>query len=106
MKPKFNGAKMMKQKNIIQSEYPLFLNFLKAKFPVFHNSNIFFRDIQYGVMKYLDKKGEKVSYPEAEVLAEDLTKHFEEQGIFVKVNDAGWKLNYPGFVTAKIGDPL
>ncbi len=106
MKFRYNIDKMMKKNYILQNDYSLFLTFLKAKFPVFHNSKIFLRDLQYGVMKYLEKKGEKVSLPEAEVITEKLTNHFEQQGILIKINEVGWKLNYPEFVTTKIGDPL
>jgi len=91
---------------LIESDYIVFLNFMKAKFPVFHNSNIFFRDIQFGLIKYLEKKGQKVSSAEAQRLAVGLSRHFEEKGIFTKVNNSGWRLNYPEFTTTKPGDPL
>ena len=45
------------------------LNYLKAKFPVFHNSNFFFRDFQYGIRSFLEKKEIKASYQLSEKLA-------------------------------------
>jgi len=82
------------------------LNFLKAKFPVFHNSNFFYRDFHYGVRKFLESKDIKVTYPQAEEIAKKLAEYFEEEKIFIRVNNQAWKINYPEFVTAVPGDPL
>jgi len=35
-----------------------------------------------------------------------MAKYFEEQNIFLKVNNQGWKINYPEFATAEPGDPF
>jgi hypothetical protein len=101
----------MKQKSekyleSLKSDYPVFLNYLKAKFPLFHNSNFFFRDLHYGVKNYLEKKEMPVSYADAEEIAEKLAEFFKEQEIFVLINEKSWKLNYPEFVTTVPGDPL
>jgi hypothetical protein len=82
------------------------LNYLRAKFPVFHNSNFFFRDFQYGIRSFLEKKEIKASYQMAERLANDMAKYFETQNIFVKINHQGWKINFPEFATTKPGDPF
>ncbi len=92
--------------NVIKNEYQLFLNFLKAKYPLFHNSNFFFRDFHYGVKKYLETKDVEISYPQAEKVANKLSKFLEDENIFIRVNRLGWKINYPEFVTAVPGDPL
>ncbi len=97
---------MKTKTKIEEKEYPIILNFLKAKFPIFHNSNIFYRDLQFGLIKYFDKKGEKLSYFDSAKLADSLSKNLEVKGIFVKINNFSWKLNYPEFVTAKTGDPF
>lgn len=91
---------------ILKNEQENFLNYLKAQYPVFHNSNFFFRDLQYGVRRYLDKKGIELSYPESETVAGKYGKILEEEGIFQKVNNSGWRINYPEFVTQVPGDPL
>ncbi len=82
------------------------LNYLKAKFPVFHNSNFFFRDFQYGIRSFLEKKDIKVSYQAAEKLAEEMSKNYESQKIFIRVNHQGWTINFPEFVTSEPGDPF
>ena len=101
----------MKQKSekylvSLKKDYPVFLNYLKAKFPVFHNSNFFFRDLHYGVKSYLEKKEMPVSYAEAEKIAEKLVEFLKEKEIFILINENSWKINYPEFVTAVPGDPL
>jgi len=98
--------KFSKNIELLKSNESALLNFLKAKFPVFHNSNFFFRDLQYGIRSFLEKKEIFVSYQLAEKLAIEMAKHFEEKGIFVKVNNQGWKINLPEFVTAEPGDPF
>ena len=90
----------------LKKEYPVFLNYLKAKFPLFHNSNFFFRDLHYGIKSYLEKKEMPVSYADAEEIAEKLAEFFKEQEIFVWINEKSWKLNYPEFVTTVPGDPF
>lgn len=82
------------------------LNYLRAKFPIFHNSNFFFRDFQYGIRSFLEKKEIKASYQMAEKLADEMAKHFESKNIFVRVNHQGWKINFPEFVTTEPGDPF
>jgi len=101
----------MKQKSekyleSLKKDYPVFFNYLKAKFPLFHNSNFFFRDLHYGVKSYLEKKEIFVSYAEAEEIAEKMAEFLEEKEIFILVNEKSWKINYPEFVTAVPGDPL
>ncbi len=92
--------------NLIKDDHLIFLNFLKTKFPVFHNSNFFYRDFHYGVRKFLESKDIKVTYPQAENIADQLAEFFENEKIFVRVNNQAWRVNYPEFVTAVPGDPL
>lgn len=82
------------------------LNYLKAKFPMFHNSNFFFRDFQYGIRSFLEKKEIKVSYQTTEKLAYEMAKHYEEKNLFVKINDQTWMVSKQEFVTAEPGDPF
>jgi len=82
------------------------LNYLKAKFPMFHNSNFFFRDFQYGIRSFLEKKEIKASYQMAEKLAEEMANYYEAKELFVKINHQTWKINKHEFVTTEPGDPL
>ncbi len=100
------NKKLNKYFELLKNDETIFLNFLKAKFPVFHNSNFFFRDFQFGIRKFLEKKGIQISYSDAEELATMLADHFQNQGFFVPVSSGTWKLNYPEFVTKEPGDPF
>jgi len=90
----------------LKSEQQIFLNYLKAKFPVFHNSNFFFRDLHYGIKHYFEKKGTKISYTDSQLITEKFAEYLEQEGIFVKTSDKAWKVNFPEFVTSVPGDPL
>jgi hypothetical protein len=102
----------MAQKNIsnlfnnLKTEDQIFLSYLKAKFPVFHNSNFFSRDFQYGLKSFLEKKGIKLSDNNLTLLSKQFSEYFEKQGVFVKTSNQGWKINFPDFVTTKPGDPF
>jgi hypothetical protein len=91
---------------LIKRETGSLLTFLKAKFPMFHNSNFFYRDLQYGILSFMEKKENKVTYAEAARLADVVSEELVNKGIFIKVNNIGWKINYPDFVTTEPGDPL
>jgi hypothetical protein len=102
---------MKKEKLIELSDYikrdpVIFLNFLKANYPLFHNSNFFFRDLQYGIKKYYEKKDIFISTPDAEELAEEISDYFEGKEFFIRINTQTWKVNFPEFVTQVPGDPL
>lgn len=92
--------------NTLKNNDEILLKFLKAKFPVFHNSNFFFRDLQYGIRSFLEKKDIFISYKESEKLANDIAEHFTGKAIFQRVNNQGWKVNYPEFVAVEAGDPF
>jgi len=91
---------------LLKYNYEELLNYLKAKFPVFHNSNFFFRDFQYGIRSFLEKKEIKASYQMAEKLAEEMARYFEDKNLFIRINDQTWKINKQEFVTAEPGDPF
>lgn len=90
----------------LKNENQIFLNYLKAKFPLFHNSNFFYKDFEYGIVGFLEKKGITVTFEEGEKLSKLLSDFYVNQGIFVKTSSHGWKINYPDFVTSKPGDPF
>jgi hypothetical protein len=96
----------LKYIELIKNDYKIFLQFLKAKYPIFHNSNFFPRELQFGAAKYMQNKGIKISYGQAEGLAKAVGSFLEQEGIFVRVNNHGWRINYKEFVTKVPGDPL
>jgi len=90
----------------LKNDHVILLNFLRAKYPLFHNSNFFFRDFHYGIKKYFEKKGIFLSYQKSEELTKELAMYFESHGIFIRTNALGWKINYPEFATQVPGDPF
>ncbi len=88
----------MKKIDLLTSNHLEFLRFLKTQFPLFHKSNIFFRDLQYGVMEYFEqKKNIKVKYSEAETIARKYAEFMEKKEILRKLDHQTWVLNYPDF---------
>jgi hypothetical protein len=75
------------------------LTFLKSRFPLFHQSNIFFRDIQYGIQLFLERKGIKAGYPQSELIAHEFVSTLEREGVLVAIDRQSWALNYPEFRT-------
>ena len=75
------------------------LRFLKSKFPIYHRSNIFFRDIQYGVQLFLLRRGARISYTAAESIARALVRALEREGVLVPIDRQSWAVNYPEFRT-------
>jgi hypothetical protein len=88
----------MKRLDLLTSNHFEFLNYLKSQYPIYHKSNIFFRDLQYGVMEFMQiDKNEKVKYSEAEKMAKAVAEFFESKEIFKKLDHQTWVLNYPKF---------
>jgi hypothetical protein len=76
----------------------------RTRKPVFHKSNIFFRDIQYAIRDYFDTvERDPVTLPEAERMAEQVVKMYARQGILRKVNNQAYVLDSPEWVTPKSG---
>jgi len=74
-----------------------FLKFLKVKYHLYHLSNVFFRDLHYGVMAYLELNKIKFKYLEAEELTRKVTESLEDANILKKVDKLTWVLHYPEF---------
>jgi hypothetical protein len=75
------------------------LAFLKTRFPLYDKSNVFFRDIQYGIQVFLGRKGIKAGYPESEKIAREFASLMEREGVFVAIDRQSWALHYPEFRT-------
>ena len=75
---------------------------LKARFPVYHRSNIFFRDIQYGIQSLLEEKGMKIRYPGAERLAREFVENMERQQIFAPIDEQTWVVRLEEFKTLPV----
>ncbi|MBI2618493.1 MAG: hypothetical protein HYW57_00245 [Ignavibacteriales bacterium] len=88
---------MDKTFSLITQNQKDFLNFLRTKYALFHLSNVFFRDLHYGVMAYLDLKQIRYRYSEAEDLTRRLVESWQTQEILRKIDARAYMLNYPDF---------
>jgi hypothetical protein len=75
------------------------LSFLKSRYPIYHLSNIFFRDVQYGIRTMFERRGEKIGYNGAEEIARAFVEKLEKEKIFNKIDGQSWAVNYPEFKT-------
>ena len=75
------------------------LKFLKSRFPMYHRSNFFFRDVQYGIQMMMLERGERVSYAKAETIGRALVERFEREKIFLPIDRQTWAVHYPEFTT-------
>ncbi len=92
----------MKESQTIVHNQTEFLKYLKSKFPLIHMSNLFFRDLHYGVMSYLQEHGMKLKYQDAENVAREVGDAFEKEGIFKRIDHQSWLLNYPEFTLPRV----
>ena len=89
----------------IDYPYELFSYMREIHKPVFHNSNVFLRDLQYSIQDYFeDKEGKTIRDAEAQRIAQEVARAYERKGIFRKVNPQGFTLNFPDLVTTKDGN--
>jgi hypothetical protein len=81
-----------------------FLLFLREMFKnmIIHNSNVFFRDLHYGVMAFLRSKGSKAGYHDAEEVARALAGRFVSEGVFTEIDHQAWRINYPQFALPRV----
>lgn len=73
------------------------LSYLKGRFPVFHLSNIFFRDIQYGIQSYLKAQHQRVSYTAAEAIARQFVAQLEKKKTLRPVDRQTWMVDHVAF---------
>lgn len=79
-----------------------FLSFLKTRLNLFHESNVFFRDLHYGVMAYLKMNGYSNRYSSSEELTRRVVEAYEGMKILVRMDERTWMMNYPSFRKASV----
>ncbi len=84
----------MKHLEELKSNQEIFFNFMKEKYHIFYNSNIFSRDLQYAIKQYFEKKDIKLSYPEAEELMIKFSRYLEEKDDLQKLTINSWRVNF------------
>ena len=72
--------------------------------PVFHKSNLFFRDIQFAVHDYFETVARKpVTMPEAEQMTREIVELYKVSGVLREVNNQAYRLDGPAWATPKGG---
>ena len=72
--------------------------------PVFHKSNVFFRDIQFAIRDYFDTVVRKpITLTEAEVMAAEVVRMYTASGLLREVNNLAYVLHAPDWATTKEG---
>lgn len=71
-----------------------FFLFMQKKHPIFNNSNIFLRDLQYSIYSYFLNKSIQLSYETSEKLAKDFSEKLLSEEKLKKISDSTWKLNF------------
>jgi hypothetical protein len=72
--------------------------------PVFHKSNVFFRDIQHAVHDYFETVARKpVTMPEAEQMTREIVQLYKDSGVLREVNNQAYRLDGPAWATPKGG---
>lgn len=100
---KHKADKLLEQ---IKSNEEVFINYLRSRFPFFYRSNFFFRDLEYGIKTFFEKRHINISDAENLYLARELGEYFEQKDYFKKIGDGTWMINMPQFATTSPGDPF
>lgn len=80
--------------DILKSNQDIFFNFMRAKYPVYYNSNIFLKDILYAIRSFFEKKNTELSYSAAENLTMEFTGYLENQNDLTRLDANTWKVNF------------
>lgn len=89
----------MKAMDIVMNNDRDVLTYLKGRLPVFHLSNIFFRDIQYGIQAYLKDRRVHVGYGSAEDIAWRFVAKLEQEKILRPIDRQTWMVHKEEFRT-------
>lgn len=92
----------MKHTQLIIQNSQEFLKYLKFKFSLYHKSNVFSRDVHYGVIHFLKDKNINISHSKSEVITSEVLNYFEKENIFKKIDNRSWMLNYEEFITPRV----
>jgi hypothetical protein len=92
-----NNRMHMKARDHILTHSQDFLPYLKARTPVFHLSNVFFRDIHYAVIALAADHRLRIGYTEAETVTRQLIERLEKEKVLLPIDKQTWCVNKPDF---------
>jgi hypothetical protein len=88
-----NASVKEKHLEFLMNNTGIFQNYFKEKFPVFYNSNIFLRDLQYSIITFYKSKKIHLGMTESEELALKYAGFLESQQVITKLDHNTWKYN-------------
>jgi hypothetical protein len=78
----------------LNSNRKLFFSYMKEKYNLYNNSNIFLRDIEYAIQSYFLKKDKRIKHTIIEKTAGEFINKLEQDGELKKVSSNAWKVNF------------
>ncbi|MBM4168174.1 MAG: hypothetical protein FJ215_03330 [Ignavibacteria bacterium] len=98
---------MNKHASIVFDNRTEFLYFLRSRFRLYHKSNLFLRDLHYGVSGFLEQYGVRLSYHELEETTQRVIGLLVSEAILKEIDARTWMLNYEEFqkLSAKAPKP-
>lgn len=80
--------------NHLMSNYLDFFLFMKKKYPLFKDSNVFLRDLQYAIYEYFFNKSIQLKYNQTEKLAKDFANKLLLEEKIKNISHNTWKMNF------------
>ncbi len=96
----------MKEIEFAISNKKNFLDYFHSKFPTFHLSNVFYRDLRYALKYYLLSNKFTPPDVELETVLQALIREMVSDGILKPVSSGVWTVNYSDFRTKTPGKPI
>ncbi len=91
---------MMKVREKVLGSPQEVLTALRSRLPIFHKSNLFFRDVQFGLQALLAADNARISNRDAEALARTFVEALEKGKLLLPIDHQTWMVNNPDFQTA------
>ncbi|MFH1198504.1 MAG: hypothetical protein V1720_22565 [bacterium] len=88
------STKRIELLNTLLNDKDIFFRFMKNNYPLFFNSNIFLRDIQYCIQTFFHYKKIELRYTAVEDLALQFADSLEKDGQLIKNGNNSWKVNF------------
>lgn len=88
----------------LKSNKNTFFNFMKEDYPLFKNSNLFLRDLQYAIKSYFEMKEYPITYTQAETIAKDFIKELSSTNDLRQIDNKSWKLNFEVGIKQKLNE--
>lgn len=76
------------------SQKDVFFRFMKEKYPLYYNSNIFLRDVQYAVKSYFEKKEIALKTYAAEVASREFISYLVSENLLKEIKPNTWRVMF------------